>query len=154
MNKFLTDYGVGKLRGNQVAVRECYIAMIEMEDQQQTMCIREQRAIAESVEELEEVNLDDARPERTTRIGTLASWPVCQVLTAFLKDNQDMFAWSHEDIPGIDPSIIVHKLNVSLSFPPVRQKKRVFAQERDKPIAEEVRKLLEVDFIREVYYPD
>ena len=33
--------------------------MIEMEDQQQTMCIREQREIAEPVEELEEVNLDD-----------------------------------------------------------------------------------------------
>ena len=59
MIKFPTDYGVGKLRGNQVAVWECYIAMIEMEDQQQTMCIREQRAIAEPVEELEEVNLDD-----------------------------------------------------------------------------------------------
>ena len=60
MIKFSTDYGLGELRGNQVAVRECYITMIEMEDQQQTMCIREQRAIAEPVEELEEVNLDDA----------------------------------------------------------------------------------------------
>ena len=65
-----------------------------------------------------------------------------------------MYAWSHEDISGIDPSIIVHKLNVSPSFPPVPPKKRVFAQERDKAIAEEVQKLLEADFIREVYYPD
>ena len=54
----------------------------------------------------------------------------------------------------IDPSVIVHKLNVSPSFPPIRQKKRVFAQEWDKAITEEVRKLLEADFIREVYYPD
>ena len=30
----------------------------------------------------------------------------------------------------------------------------MFAQERDKAIAEEVRKLLEVGFIREVYYPN
>jgi len=30
----------------------------------------------------------------------------------------------------------------------------VFAQERDKAIVEEVQKLLEEDFIREVYYPD
>ena len=37
--------------------------MIEIEDQQQMMCIREKRAIAEPVEELEEVNLDDARPK-------------------------------------------------------------------------------------------
>ena len=63
MIKFPTDYGVGELRGNQVVARECYIAMIEIEDQQQTMCIREQRAIAEPVEELEVVNLDDARPK-------------------------------------------------------------------------------------------
>ena len=33
MIKFPTDYGVGELRGNQVAARECYIAMIEREDQ-------------------------------------------------------------------------------------------------------------------------
>ena len=45
-----------------MAVRECYIAMIEMEDQQQMICIGKQRAIAELVEELEEVNLNDARP--------------------------------------------------------------------------------------------
>ena len=37
-------------------------------------------------------------------------------------------------------------------LPPVWQKKRVFAQERDKAIAEEIRELLEADFIREVYY--
>ena len=123
MIKFPMDYGVGELRGNQVAVRECYIAMIEMEDQQQTMCIREQRVIAKPVEELEEVNLDDARPEQTTRIGILASWPMRQVLTTFLKANQDVFTWSHKDMPGINPSIMVHKLNVSSSVLPVRQKK-------------------------------
>ena len=33
MIKFPTDYGVGELRGNQVAVREYYIAMLEIEDQ-------------------------------------------------------------------------------------------------------------------------
>ena len=57
-------------------------------------------------------------------------------------------------MPGIDPSIMVRKLNVSPSIPPVRQKKRVFAQERDKAITDEVRKLLEAEFIREVYYSD
>ena len=56
------------------------------------MCIREQRAIAEPVEELEEVNLDGAQPERMSKIGTLASWSVRQVLMTFLKVNQDVFA--------------------------------------------------------------
>ena len=106
-----------------MAARECYIAMIEMEDQQQMMCIGEQRAIAEPVEELEEVSLNDTLLKRTTRIYTLASWPVRQALTTFLKANQDVFAWSHKDMSEINPSIMVHKLNVSSTFPQVRQKK-------------------------------
>ena len=123
MIKFLTYYGVGELRRNQVAVRECSITMLEMDDYQQTMCIGEQRAVAEPVEELEEVILDSSRLERMTIVGTLASWPVRQALMAFLRDNQDVFAWSHKDMPGIDLSIIVHRLNVSPSFPPIWQKK-------------------------------
>ena len=110
--------------------------------------------MAEPVEELEEVILDESRPGRMTRMGTLASPTICQDLVGFLRMNQDVFAWSHEDMPGIDLSIIVHRLNVNPEYPPVQQKKRVFAQERDKAVAEEVRKLLEAGFIREVYYPD
>ena len=90
------------------------------------MCIEERRTVAEPVEELEEIILDDSRPKRMTRMGTLASSPVRQELMAFLKDNQDVFAWSHEDMPGIDPKIMVHKLNVSPTFSPIRQKIRVF----------------------------
>ena len=76
MMKFPTDYGVGELCGNQVAARECYIAMLKMDDHQQTMCIGEQWAVAELVEELEEVILDDSRPKWMTRVDTLASWPI------------------------------------------------------------------------------
>ena len=92
MIKFPTDYGVGELRGNQVVARECYIAMLEMDDQQQTMCIEEQQTVVKPIEELEEIIIDDSRPERMTRVDKLASWPVCQELTTFLRDNQDMFA--------------------------------------------------------------
>ena len=62
--KFPIEYGVGEVRGDQVARRECYIAML---------CIEEQRTVAEPVEGLEELLFNDARPERTTKIGTLAS---------------------------------------------------------------------------------
>ena len=96
-----------------MAARECYIAMLEMKDHQQTMCIEEQRTMVEPVEELEVVTLDESRPEQTTRMGTLASQPICQALTSFLKMNQDVFAWNHDNKPGIDLSVIVHRLNVN-----------------------------------------
>ena len=73
MIKFPIEYGVGELRGDQVTACECYIAMLEMDDHLQTMCIEEQQMVAESVEGLEEVLLDDARSKQTTRIDSLAS---------------------------------------------------------------------------------
>ena len=111
------------------------------------MYIGEQWTVPEPVVELEEIILDESRPEWRTKMGTLASPLIRQDLTSFLRMNQDVFVWSHEDMPGIDPSVIVHRLNVSPASSPIQQKKRVFTQEQDKAITEEVRKLLEVGFI-------
>ena len=108
------------------------------------MNIEEHQIVTELVEELEDVFLNDLNHEWTTKIG----------LTTFLRSNQDVFAWSHEDMPEIDPSVMVHRVNVSPSFLPIRKKKRVFTSERDRAIVEEVCKLQEASFIREVYYPD
>ena len=82
--------------------------------------------MVEPVEELEEIILDESRPGWTTRMGTLASLMICQDLAGFLRMNQDVFAWSHEDMLGIDPSVIVHRLNVNPASSLIRQKKRVF----------------------------
>ena len=117
------------------------------------MNIEEQQVIVEPTKVLKDVSLDDGRLDRTTRIGTQSSLFVHKELTLFLRNNLDVFTWSHEDMPGIDSSTMVHRLNVSPSFFLVRQKKSVFTQERDKVIAEEVLKLLEAGFIIKVYYP-
>ena len=55
---------------------------------------------------------------------------------------------------GIDPVVIPHRLNISPSFKPIKQKRRSFASERQKAINEEVVKLLQADAIREVEYPE
>jgi hypothetical protein len=56
---------------------------------------------------------------------------VKESLVQFLKSNKDVFAWTHEDMPGIDTSVISHKLNVNPSLRPIKQKRRVFAPERN-----------------------
>ena len=102
-----------------MAARECYITMMEIDDHLQAMNIEEHRTTTEPMEKLEEVFLDDSDHERTTKIGTLASPAIRQELAAFLRSNRDVFTWTHEDMLGIDPSVIVHRLNVSPSFPPI-----------------------------------
>ncbi|KAL0396148.1 UNVERIFIED_CONTAM: hypothetical protein Scaly_0063200 [Sesamum calycinum] len=57
--------------------------------------------------------------------------------TAPVGQNVDVFAWSACDLVGIDPSVVVHRLNLNPTFPPVKQKKRYFGLEKDKVIQEE-----------------
>ena len=80
MIKSLTKYGVGELRGDQVAARECYIAMLEMDDHLQTISIEKHRTGAKPVERLKEIPLDSSRLDRTMKIGTLASPTIRQAL--------------------------------------------------------------------------
>ena len=77
MIKFPTDYGVGELRGSQMAALECYVAMMEMEDQIQALNIEECRTVTEPTEKLKEITLDSFNPGRTTKIGTLANPAIC-----------------------------------------------------------------------------
>jgi hypothetical protein len=109
------------------------------------------KAKGEPAEPLEEVSVGEGR---VLQIGTCLTQDVQEGLVNFLHKNIEVFAWSHEDIPGISPEEIVHILNVELDMKPVKQKRRKFAPERVEAIAVEVEKLLKAQFIQEVYYPD
>ena len=125
-----------------------------MDEQLQTMNIEEKRVVAEPTEALEDISLDENNLERYTRVGADLEENIKKDLVRFLKKNIDVFAWTHENMPGINPSVITHCLNVSPSSKPVRQKKRVFDPERDNAIKDEVQKLIAAKFIREIHYPD
>ena len=107
----------------------------------------------EPLEELEPVLLDDD-PEHLAYIGSKLAENLKNLLIHFLRQNKDVFAWKQADIGGIDPTVITHRMNVSPSFKPIKQKRRSFAPERQKAINEEVNKLLQTGAIREIEYPE
>jgi hypothetical protein len=118
------------------------------------MKIDEGHRLVEPTEELEVVVLDNEKPHKTTSIRAKMDGRLRESMIKFLKSNLDIFAWTHDDMPGIDPSTICHKLNVNPSILPIKQKRRVFAPDRNQAISNEVGKLLTTGFVREVYYPD
>ena len=103
-------------------------------------------------EELELVQLDE-EPEHLVYVGSKLSKEIKDLLIQFLKENKEVFARKQEDMKGIDPSVITHKLSVSPVCKPIKQKRRSFAPARQKAINEEVNKLLSAKAIREVDYP-
>ena len=143
--------GVGEVREDQVLARECYQAVLAAKENH-TWMIKEKKE--DKVEALETVELVEGEIVKTTNIGTTLSPEMRTKLVQFLKENLDIFAWSHEDMSGISPKVIQHKLSVDSKIKPVQQKRRIFALEQNQEVTDEVNKLLLVGFIRKVYYPD
>ena len=142
--KFPTDNGVGEVKGNQVLARECYQAVLAAKENHTWMIEEKDK---DKVEALEVVELVEGQVTKTTRIGTTLSLKMRAKLVQFLKENLDVFAWSHENMPGIAPEVIQHKLNVNPDRKPVQQRQRVFAPEQDQAVTDEVTKLLATGFI-------
>ena len=118
------------------------------------MTIEERKTLVKPSEELDTIKLEDGSPEKTTKIGADLPPQIRKSIIQFLRNNKDVFTWSHEDMPSINPSIISHKLNINPTLRPVKQRCRVFSPERNDAVMEEVDKLLTANFIREVFYPD
>ena len=117
--KFPTDNGVGEVKGDQVLARECYQAVLVAKENH-TWMIEEKDE--DKIEALEVVELAEGEVNKTTKIGITLSPEMRTRLIQFLKENIDVFAWSHEDMPGIAPEVIQHKLNVDSKRKPVQQR--------------------------------
>jgi hypothetical protein len=152
MMKFPTEEGVGVVRGDQLTARKCYNTSMKKVPDSTTLTVASvHEAKGEPAEPLDEVLIGDGK---VLQIGTCLEKEVREDLVKFLHNNVEVFAWSHEDMPGISPEEIVHVLNVNPGARPVKQKRRKFAPERVEAITVEIEKLLKAQFIEEVHYQE
>ena len=83
-------------------------ALLAIDEQVQMMNIEERRVVTEPTEVLDDVLLQENDPEKFTRIGISMKEKTREDLVQFLRKSIDVFAWSHDYMPGIDPSVITH----------------------------------------------
>ncbi|VFQ61651.1 unnamed protein product [Cuscuta campestris] len=151
--KFYTPNGIGEERGDQKNARSCYLEAVKKMTRQfeqielvsQQVDKGEEKARIELDANTEEIQIDASNPERKVKIGVDLQeelrTEVVQVLTRY----KSLFAWSVADMPGIDRSVICHRLSVLEGSRPVRQKKRFLASDRRDFVKKEVKDLLEWD---------
>ena len=96
--------------------REFYQAVLAAKEHH-TWMIEEKEE--KKVEALKTVKLVEGEPMKTTRVRMTISTDMKKKLVQFIKENLDIFAWSHEDMLGISIKIIQHKLEVDLEKKPV-----------------------------------
>ena len=102
------------------------------------------------MEELVPIVLNDKLLDPVIYIRSLLNLELCEGLIQFLKENQDVFMWCHDDMSSIDYRIMSHRLNLNSDLRLVKKKRKAMALERQNVVNEEVRKLLKVGSIREV----
>uniref|UniRef100_A0A2N9GY56 Integrase catalytic domain-containing protein n=1 Tax=Fagus sylvatica TaxID=28930 RepID=A0A2N9GY56_FAGSY len=96
-----------------------------------------------NIEELEIVNLADKGEEpREVKIGTRCAAEQKEALIALLREFHEIFAWSYQDMPGLDTDIVVHKIPLKPECKPVKQALRRMKPEVILKIKEEVEKQL------------
>ena len=76
------------------------------------------------------------------QIGQNSSPSKVQLYTTFFKEFRDVFTWTYEEIPGIDPSIFVHEIETYPSAKPVLHKLWQVHPRKATTIKEEVEKIL------------
>jgi hypothetical protein len=75
-----------------------------------------------NIEELEIINLADEGEElREVKIGTRSTTERKEALIALLREFHEIFAWSYQDMPGLDTDIVVHKISLKPECKLVKQ---------------------------------
>ena len=85
--------------------------------------------------------------DENVNIGADCSPEEILIYTELFKEFQDVFAWSYEEMPGIDPRIVEHEIRTYLDAKPIRQFLRAINSRKAYVIKAEVEKLLNVGFI-------
>ena len=101
-----------------------------------------------------QVNLgDETNPKPVFKSESLAPSEK-EDLIKLIREYIDVFAWNYEDMPGLDPQIAMHRLNINPDTKPVKQHQRRFCPEIMKAIKSEVKKYIDSDFVRREQHPN
>ncbi|VFQ77435.1 unnamed protein product [Cuscuta campestris] len=125
--KFYTPGGIGQVRGDQKKARHCYLEAIKKMTRAfegiTLVSQEEDRSKLEPGDETEQIVLRETFPERMVKIGRDLPGGLRDEIISVLREYADIFAWSVADMPGIDRSVICHRLAIMEGSRPVKQKK-------------------------------
>jgi hypothetical protein len=112
------------------------------------------REMAASADQPKPMLLCEDIAEQKVLLGSQLSEEQEKNLTRFLFNNKDVFAWSANDLCGVNRDVIEHSLNVDPSFRPRKQRLQKMSDDKAEGARNEVKRLLSAGVIREVKYPE
>ncbi|XP_017628453.1 uncharacterized protein LOC108471331 [Gossypium arboreum] len=100
------------------------------------------------------INLGDDKVRKEIRIETTLMPKQSQLSKDLLIEFSDVFAWSYQDMPGLDTNIVEHMLPLKLDCEPIYQKLRRMKPDMLLKIKEEVKKQFDARFLEVAKYSE
>ena len=100
-----------------------------------------------SADELEEVDISPGDRPRPMYVSAKLDPEYKRELIDLLKEFKDCFAWEYYEMPGLDQSIVEHRLPIKPGYQPFKQAPRRFNPNVLDDIKKEIERLLEAKFI-------
>jgi hypothetical protein len=98
-----------------------------------------------------DISIKDGVVEEIT-IGAACTLQEITTYKALFQEYRDIFSWSYTKIPGLDPSIIEHRIDTWHDITPVHQKQRPLHPSKAEAIKDEIDKLHVAGFIYPITY--
>ena len=95
---------------------------------------------------MDTINLGIEEDKREVKVGAYLEPSVKELLIQLLHKYVEVFAWSYEDMPGLDANIVAHRLPTKEDCPPVKQKVHCMRPDMSKKIKAEVMKQFNTGF--------
>jgi hypothetical protein len=158
--KIPSDQGPIAVHGSQEAVRrakgnwtdsKAIHNIDEAKDHQQ---YKHKRYKTASADQPKPMLLYEEIAEQKVLLGSQLSDEQEKTLLKFLFNNKDVFAWSANDLCGINRDVIEHSLNVDPTISRRKLKLRKMSNDKVEGARNEVKRLLSAGVIREVTYPE
>jgi hypothetical protein len=73
-----------------------------------------------SADKLEEIDIGDGGKPRPTFISANLDLAFREELIKLLKEYKDCFAWDYSEMPGLDRSIVEHRLSIKPGYRPYK----------------------------------
>ncbi|CAN6563557.1 unnamed protein product [Malus baccata var. baccata] len=116
------------------------------------LCAEPDKPPPEVQDPLEVIDLGTKEDPRPIQISGLLDEDDRARVVFLLQEFKDCFAWHYTEMPGLDSTLVEHRMPIKEGYKPVKQAPRKMSNEIEEKVKEEIERLVKAGFIRPAKY--
>ncbi|KAM1551459.1 hypothetical protein ACFX15_042934 [Malus domestica] len=116
------------------------------------LCTEPDKPPPEVQDPLEVIDLGKEEDPRAIQISGLLEINARAKIVYLLQEFKDCFAWHYTEMPGLDSTLVEHRMPIKKGYKPVKQAPRRMSNEIEEKVKKVIERLVKAGFIRPAKY--